>query len=249
MDRSLVTKLSRRFAREEDFTYVVRGGDCVKIGRSARPKQRIAGIQKTSPIPVETLAVVPKRICDEEEAHQLFHEARLHGEWFTYTPELQAFVVSLQAHERAEAMKRLIVERLKAQFDGPTRRPLAKLARAEVDLRQRVITERKAFVEQLDQEHGCGFCGETYNLRRSPHMDGFFCGTCKTWLSSVSNSSLREMRTKAAEALERARRKLVEHDYRAAKLAQLLGTRQAYLLSVSHGDPSTPAPAHGPGEA
>jgi hypothetical protein len=90
------TPLSRE---PEDCVYFIEGGGLVKIGLSNDFASRFAALCRMSPVP---LTLRHRVMCDdkgsalklERELHTRFASARHHGEWFTPTPELVAYIDS-----------------------------------------------------------------------------------------------------------------------------------------------------------
>lgn len=79
----------------------------VKIGYSAAPKGRFVKMRTDSPV-----SLVMERVCDgdklaEREIHQRFNVSRADGEWFHLTPEIEAFMATLE-HPRPVAKKRSV---------------------------------------------------------------------------------------------------------------------------------------------
>ncbi len=62
----------------------------IKIGTSRNPVARLKELQTAHAHPLVLLAVMDGGVVEERELHQKF--ARLHGEWFEPTPELNVFV-------------------------------------------------------------------------------------------------------------------------------------------------------------
>jgi len=80
----------------QGFVYVVLavGIGRYKIGFSiSDPRFRVKALQIGSPIKLELVAVIPKCSRDDELAlHHRFEASRLHGEWFSGTSDLLAFI-------------------------------------------------------------------------------------------------------------------------------------------------------------
>lgn len=72
--------------------YFIRHGEHVKIGTTAQTaKQRLAGMQL--PPGAELVAVIPDSGYEREKSlHRRFKASRVHGEWFTSTPELESLI-------------------------------------------------------------------------------------------------------------------------------------------------------------
>ena len=65
-------------------------GGPVKIGYSVDVAGRFKSIQSCSPVPLRLLATVGGGEAREAAYHIQFASARLHGEWFSRTPEIEA---------------------------------------------------------------------------------------------------------------------------------------------------------------
>lgn len=72
--------------------YFIEGGGFVKIGFTRDFSRRLPHIKTSSPFPITVLLVVPAHTSDEKRLHKRFANARLHGEWFKLTPEIQAYI-------------------------------------------------------------------------------------------------------------------------------------------------------------
>lgn len=92
-------RLPRGNADRLGYVYFVTDGNAVKIGFSEIPSQRIADLQSSCPAKLERLALIKGSIRDEQALHRKFHALRLHGEWFTLTPELRSQIAMLQEQE------------------------------------------------------------------------------------------------------------------------------------------------------
>lgn len=83
--------------RDGSSVYFAAAGDRIKIGWSRKVASRIAQLQTGNPEPVRLLATMPGGVSKERELHRRFAHARLAGEWFTATPDLEEFVSALSA--------------------------------------------------------------------------------------------------------------------------------------------------------
>ena len=72
--------------------YFVRCGELIKIGTSTDVHQRVASIRTMTPLPVELVAIAAGSRAEESVLHARFAHLRQHGEWFTATPELLAYI-------------------------------------------------------------------------------------------------------------------------------------------------------------
>lgn len=82
--------------RQESYIYFIRHvpSDCVKIGRSRLPKQRLSGLRVAHPNPddLQPIAAVPGGGDIERELHERFADARKSGEWFEPVPEIEEYI-------------------------------------------------------------------------------------------------------------------------------------------------------------
>ena len=70
-------------------------GEPIKIGASSNPENRLVGMQGTCPIPLKILAIVPNGGFNlERRLHEQFADERRHGEWFTPSPALLAWIAA-----------------------------------------------------------------------------------------------------------------------------------------------------------
>lgn len=67
----------------------------IKIGVTSNVALRLKGLQTGSATELRLLGVVPTDRFSEESLHLRFASLRLHGEWFTATVELLAFVAEV----------------------------------------------------------------------------------------------------------------------------------------------------------
>lgn len=78
------------------FVYFIQadGGGPIKIGCSSNVEQRLADLQKSSPVTLRCLFRAPGGFEIERELHGMFRRHRRHGEWFADAPELHEFLLS-----------------------------------------------------------------------------------------------------------------------------------------------------------
>ncbi|MEV6654880.1 GIY-YIG nuclease family protein [Streptomyces sp. NPDC051219] len=71
-------------AHQTDVVYVVGSPDSplVKIGRTGKITQRLAQLQRMSPVPLDVLCTIPGGVVLEAALHRRFASQRRHGEWF-----------------------------------------------------------------------------------------------------------------------------------------------------------------------
>lgn len=71
-----------------------------KIGSSVLPVNRLKAYQIWSPVMLELAAACVAHPRTEQFLHRHFLAAWLHGEWFKWTPEIQAVVDHIDEHGR-----------------------------------------------------------------------------------------------------------------------------------------------------
>ena len=75
----------------------------IKIGYSATPESRIAGLQTGNPYPLDLLAVEESwGLTEESSLHGLFASDRLQGEWFKPSPALLGLITGLNFMGKAK---------------------------------------------------------------------------------------------------------------------------------------------------
>jgi hypothetical protein len=87
----------RRPAKDEMVYFIQEVGNpegLIKIGQSEMPRLRLTALQTGSPVHLGILKVIPDAY-DDGSYHGRFRSAGHHGEWFTPTPELVAFIAAL----------------------------------------------------------------------------------------------------------------------------------------------------------
>lgn len=104
----------------------------VKIGWALDVAARIRGIQTAMPWPAVVLATCWGPISRERQFHRKFRKQRLQGEWFTRTPELLAFIATVQTDYPLLAPGRTDEERERRRLRNAHFRP---------DFRERVRQE------------------------------------------------------------------------------------------------------------
>lgn len=92
--------------------YFIRAGKTVKIGVSDNPNLRLRELQTGNPFRLKLLGVMAGEYMVEKELHSLFERFRLEGEWFRFTGELEACVLSLtdpgRKHTQVTTVKQLL---------------------------------------------------------------------------------------------------------------------------------------------
>ena len=76
--------------------YFIRSGNCVKIGVSERPWQRLADLQTAHHERLEMLAIMPGGYEEERQLHRRFSEYHQLREWFRDNDELQQLVQGIR---------------------------------------------------------------------------------------------------------------------------------------------------------
>lgn len=74
----------------------------VKIGISRNLKRRLLALQMASPVHLKISASFPGTAETEHAMHERFAKARLHGEWFTLTREIEDFIRATNSGNRPE---------------------------------------------------------------------------------------------------------------------------------------------------
>lgn len=85
-------------ASVRSHVYFIGCGTAVKIGIAKDVGKRLAGIQTHCPFLVSVLAICEGGRKQEREYHRRFAAHRLHGEWFSPTPEILAEIDRLNSH-------------------------------------------------------------------------------------------------------------------------------------------------------
>lgn len=107
-DHSLTTRPQDRFRnrvtdREKCSMYFIAGAGLIKIGITTNLTSRLRAIRNSSPVPLETLAIMPRRGNIEEGfMHARFDKLRRHGEWFEDEGSIRAHIADLIAWGHAE---------------------------------------------------------------------------------------------------------------------------------------------------
>lgn len=70
----------------------------VKIGYAKDPQARVVAAQSASPVKLDLERVCPGGKDVEAELHERFAEHRVRDEWFTITPEIEAFMATRPKH-------------------------------------------------------------------------------------------------------------------------------------------------------
>lgn len=85
----------------------------VKIGFSENPRARFSKICSDSPFPLALERVCEGDEVEESDLHALFESARLQGEWFRITPEIEAHMATLKAPAKRErSLNQIMTEAL-----------------------------------------------------------------------------------------------------------------------------------------
>jgi Deoxyribodipyrimidine photolyase len=80
-------------------------GGLIKIGLSNAPAKRMKSLQSQNDLPLELLGVLPNaERSGEVGVHQMFADAREHGEWFRPVPELLEFLKEITDEPEPETL-------------------------------------------------------------------------------------------------------------------------------------------------
>jgi len=69
----------------------------VKIGYSENPTLRFCKMRSDSPVNLTLERVCPGELADEQALHVRFDHARIRGEWFSLSEDIEAHIASLPA--------------------------------------------------------------------------------------------------------------------------------------------------------
>jgi len=102
--------------------YFIRAGSDgpVKIGTAANPTNRMRELQTGSSLPLHLLRVVDGNRETESAYHARFEQHAIHGEWFSYTPEMDSLVIPYRPSESKPEYKKP-AEKIIAAFGGLTK--------------------------------------------------------------------------------------------------------------------------------
>lgn len=215
------------------FLYVIGCNGRVKIGKSVDPEARLCSLQTSTADPLELLVVVPEYVVSETDAHQRWKSLRVAGEWFTRSPELDAWIAALPVLEEVANRIRARVEHNLHRRTRPRRR-MQKLSGIEAQLRAENIEQRKeqlrkhqAMEEARERALGCRLCSALFDKnpegRKTPYP-GKFCRPCANWLIRTGSDRYGEFeeRDKLVAHIEKLRQQLAAHDWRVLKLSEYL---------------------------
>lgn len=79
----------------DSIVYFIQAGEFVKIGTTTNLKSRLISIKTHSPFAPKVLCAIPGDTSREFAIHSRFEKSRANGEWFMDSPELRAFIASL----------------------------------------------------------------------------------------------------------------------------------------------------------
>ena len=85
------------------WVYFVRALDMIKIGTSTNVAKRLQALRTASPVPLETLLVIPGSPHLEYELHKRYAALRSHGEWFRAEQPLVGHIARLTARAAKRA--------------------------------------------------------------------------------------------------------------------------------------------------
>lgn len=112
--------------------YFIQSGDCIKIGYSNNPEKRRAAIATASLDTCVLLLVLDGGYSEEKAFHEKFREYRIRGEWFSLSPDLDAFIKEKQTEidetpgKRLAPMKNMPWQQ-RAKAAGLSQKTLAKI--------------------------------------------------------------------------------------------------------------------------
>lgn len=80
--------------QHDSYVYFIEAPDLnrIKIGKAVDPEKRLATLQVGSPVQLKLIAKIPGGCSLERELHDAFSDARLDGEWFTFTKDIQDYI-------------------------------------------------------------------------------------------------------------------------------------------------------------
>lgn len=81
----------------QGYVYILKGGGYYKIGRSTKPKHRVARLATQLPFRVRTIHTIKSSDCIELESrlHNKFADKRTNGEWFELEPKDEEWLKTL----------------------------------------------------------------------------------------------------------------------------------------------------------
>jgi hypothetical protein len=74
----------------------------VKIGYSNDPQRRFNNLTVGCPTKCTLIAVIEGDMADEKDIHERFKANRIRGEWFEFTPEINAFMAKRAVEPRVD---------------------------------------------------------------------------------------------------------------------------------------------------
>jgi transcriptional regulator with XRE-family HTH domain len=95
--------------------YFIETQGLVKIGYSNDPRRRFHNLSIGCPTKCTLIGVIDGCMTDEKDIHEKFKENRVRGEWFEFTPEINALI----------AAKSAVVDTLSTDVQEEARHPLA----------------------------------------------------------------------------------------------------------------------------
>ena len=136
------------------FIYFVRCEGYVKIGYSTKPEIRAKAFLTGNPFPCIPIGMIHGHLGMERNLHDAFRKWRHSGEWFRYTPEVEAKIASICARYRSTEF-RVQSSQKKAPTDFtmddllPTMMPASNRPQRPPPQERARLAAQKA--EQLDQ--------------------------------------------------------------------------------------------------
>jgi DNA-binding phage protein len=79
--------------------YFIETQGLVKIGYSNDPRRRFHNLSIGCPTKCTLIGVIDGSMADEKNIHEKFKDSRVRGEWFTFTPEINAFIAAKAVDE------------------------------------------------------------------------------------------------------------------------------------------------------
>lgn len=83
-------------------------GDRIKIGLSARVRERMGSLRRKLGVELEVLLEVESDSYFEVFLHEKFRHLSIGGEWFKYDDDLRAYIESEQPQKDGRSFKRLM---------------------------------------------------------------------------------------------------------------------------------------------
>lgn len=127
------------------YFITAREAGTVKIGNSLEPHGRLRELQTSCPHKLKLEAMIPGAFAEEGDLHWRFSEARIQGEWFALTPEIEELIASNPAKPKPVTAKE--AKTPKERRGGPWRR--LELPR---EREARIAAEERAAAEEIGRK-------------------------------------------------------------------------------------------------